>query len=517
HFVGDGAFRYLHVWPWGAQEGHGGGLSTVGTKNPVKRVFIARGLWESNRERALTVLRHEATEVNLWWEQATKLEDEKQIVNTDRKAEALAAVAALRGRPRKKSDVMVAADAKLPTIREWIRENALGAVVALTSRFHNMANRRYRTEHPLDFIPLPNTLNGAVAMVSWEHRDFFKRGGLGDAISEASYNLAKLGQDVDLYMPMHKEMEGKAAWEDTGFTVPVVSAGDRVLFRVYRTEIEVPTPGAGRLTVYALKDVTERTAENERWRLFQYGYNAPNDLRYFEYPLKESALGAKAVVEAMKLVHGDRRGRVRYRAVNAHDWQAALVPVFMKADTAFAGVGRILTVHNGAYMGNFRLKNDDGSDSYNQEFLRGLGLPAGYDRFGPGDPLEFHGQVVLQKAALLAAHKINPVSPQYRNELLSPDDYVLPGNTRDMAGVYRSRQADLVGVMNGLDHDIWNPERDPADPAAPYAYTPFVAKDVREKKPANKANFQKALGLTVDPDAPMMYACARLSEQKGFD
>ncbi|HNF59994.1 MAG TPA: glycogen/starch synthase, partial [Elusimicrobiota bacterium] len=341
-------------------------------------------------------------------------------------------------------------------------------MVALTSRFHNMANRRYRTEHPLDFIPLPNTLNGAVAMVSWEHRDFFKRGGLGDAISEASYNLAKLGQDVDLYMPMHKEMEGKAAWEDTGFTVPVVSAGDRVLFRVYRTEIEVPTPGAGRLTVYALKDVTERTAENERWRLFQYGYNAPNDLRYFEYPLKESALGAKAVVEAMKLVHGDRRGRVRYRAVNAHDWQAALVPVFMKADTAFAGVGRILTVHNGAYMGNFRLKNDDGSDSYNQEFLRGLGLPAGYDRFGPGDPLEFHGQVVLQKAALLAAHKINPVSPQYRNELLSPDDYVLPGNTRDMAGVYRSRQADLVGVMNGLDHDIWNPERDPADPAAPY-------------------------------------------------
>jgi hypothetical protein len=102
HFVGDGAFRYLHVWPWGAQEGHGGGLSTVGTKKPVKRVFIARGLWESNRERALTVLRHEATEVNLWWEQATKLEDEKQIVNTDRKAEALAAVAALRGRPRKK-------------------------------------------------------------------------------------------------------------------------------------------------------------------------------------------------------------------------------------------------------------------------------------------------------------------------------------------------------------------------------------------------------------------------------
>lgn len=177
-------------------------------------------------------------------------------------------------------------------------------------------------------------------------------------------------------------------------------------------------------------------------------------------------------------------GGWRPEVVHVHDWQAGLVPVYLRERGG--GPGTLITIHNIAFHGL--------ADAAKLAWLR---LPQ--EGFSPTG-FEFWGRISALKAGLVYADRISTVSPTYARELLTPE-YGM-----GLDGVLRARAADLTGILNGIDEAAWDPSVDPA--IRPY------------KSPAGKAKNRAALcaelGL-APPQGPLCVVVSRLSEQKGLD
>src|SRR5438105_433478 len=182
-------------------------------------------------------------------------------------------------------------------------------------------------------------------------------------------------------------------------------------------------------------------------------------------------------------------------AIHAHDWQGALVPLIVKRGWA----GRpspirarcVFTIHNLAYQGVFP-----------REAMSELDLPV--DLFNP-DALEFYGKLNLMKAGLVFAEKLTTVSPTYAREIVQSTE-----TGAGLEGLLQHRQADLTGIMNGVDYERWSPDKDPLIPQR------YSAQDLSGKA-ACKAALQRELGLEVDERALLTAAIGRLAHQKGYD
>lgn len=174
--------------------------------------------------------------------------------------------------------------------------------------------------------------------------------------------------------------------------------------------------------------------------------------------------------------------------VHAHDWQAGLIPVYGKQ--IGSAVPCILTIHNIAFQGNFAPST-----------MGALGLdPAGFTQEG----FEYFGQLSFLKGGLTAADQITTVSPTYARELMTPEFGM------GLEGVLAARQADLTGILNGIDMVAWDPETDPVLPQSYNART-------LAKKLVNKQAVLKRFGLSAGNNAPLFSVISRLSEQKGLD
>lgn len=175
--------------------------------------------------------------------------------------------------------------------------------------------------------------------------------------------------------------------------------------------------------------------------------------------------------------------------VHGHDWQAGLAPAWL-AWAGGAPPGTVMTVHNLAFQGLFPPAT-----------IAELGLPsaafhvAGYESWG---------RVGFLKAGLYYADKLSTVSPTYAREIQTEAEGM------GLHGLLRGRAKDLVGITNGIDTAVWDPERDPHLPA-PYGPSTLDAKAV------SKRRLQERLGLTPDPAAPLFAVVSRLTEQKGLD
>jgi starch synthase len=177
------------------------------------------------------------------------------------------------------------------------------------------------------------------------------------------------------------------------------------------------------------------------------------------------------------------------RLLHAHDWHAGMSCAYLAAQPA-AAVRSVFTVHNLAYQGLF-----DAGD------FPLLGLPG---RFMGSNGLEFHGQLSFMKAGLAYANRVTTVSPTYAREM------ALEEFGCGLEGLVRARGADVSGILNGVDGEVWDPRTDPAIAAN---YGP----DTLDAKARCKAALQAALGLPIDPAAPLFVAVSRLTSQKGLD
>ena len=174
--------------------------------------------------------------------------------------------------------------------------------------------------------------------------------------------------------------------------------------------------------------------------------------------------------------------------VHAHDWQAGLAPWYLRQRGS--DIPCVMTIHNIAFQGVFAPEN-----------IKPLNLdPDGFSV----DGYEYWGKLSTLKAGIVASDRVTTVSPTYARELM------LPEFGMGFEGLLQARKADLVGILNGIDLDIWDPSN---DPAIVEGYTPRTLK----RKAINRAALEKRFNLNSNPDAPLFCVISRLTSQKGLD
>ena len=177
------------------------------------------------------------------------------------------------------------------------------------------------------------------------------------------------------------------------------------------------------------------------------------------------------------------------QVLHAHDWHAAMSCAYVAAHPP-TQAATVFTVHNLAYQGLFP------SGDFNL-----LGLPA---RFMASTGLEYHHQLSFMKAGLKFARSVTTVSPTYATEIATPEFGF------GLDGVIRSRGANITGILNGVDGEVWDPSTD-LELAARYSARQLAG------KARCKLALQVELGLAPQADAPIFGVVSRLTSQKGLD
>jgi starch synthase len=178
---------------------------------------------------------------------------------------------------------------------------------------------------------------------------------------------------------------------------------------------------------------------------------------------------------------------------HAHDWHTGLLPVYLKSfywtDPTLYRSPTVFTIHNIAYQGNF-----------GPETIDALRLPWHLGR----DALRYDGGVSYMKGGILFSETVSAVSPEYAREIQTPET----GYGFD--AIVRARAADLVGILNGVDYDEWDPRHDP------HIAKTYSPQDLSGKAEC-KADLLRAFGLPAEPALPVIGIVSRLVHQKGFD
>jgi starch synthase len=307
-------------------------------------------------------------------------------------------------------------------------------------------------------------------MVASEMLPYAKSGGLADVLAGLARALGRLGHDVDVVIPRYRG----------------IAAGHPL------TRLIVPMGGqAIDVAVYAVVEDRVRTIFIDHAPYYDrdYLYGASGH-DYADNAERFAFLGAAALRWAFS-------NGLRYDIVHAHDWQAGLVALFLgrmaREQAAIGDVPAVFTIHNLAYQGLF----DAG-------WLMRLGL--GW-KLMHVDAMEYWGRISYLKAGIVFSRMVTTVSPRYAQEIQTPES----GFGFD--GILRQRSSDLVGILNGIDYDQWNPERDPNLPQ------PFSASKL-EGKAAAKRKVLETFGLraTGKPGRrPLVAMISRMVDQKGFE
>lgn len=309
-----------------------------------------------------------------------------------------------------------------------------------------------------------------VLFVTSEAAPLMKTGGLADVSASLPRALQSLGCRMRLLMPAYPDTVERA--KPGGITTVAEGAVRGRHFRLLQTRL----PGT-RLAVW-LVDCPD---------LFGRPGNPYHDNQGQDWPdnAERFALLSRVACELAQ----DRLGlNWQPDIVHCNDWQTGLVPVLL-ADEAVRPA-TIFTIHNLAYHGLFPY-----------ETIHGLGLP---ERLWDYRALEFHGSLSLLKGGLVFADRLTTVSPHYAEEIQRADQ------GQGLDGLLRHRRDVLEGILNGIDDLIWDPAHDP-HLAATYNLRTLPRKVI------NKTALQSEMGLTEDPERPVIGFIGRLVEQKGID
>ena len=180
---------------------------------------------------------------------------------------------------------------------------------------------------------------------------------------------------------------------------------------------------------------------------------------------------------------------------HCHDWHAALIPLYLRTiyawDKLFAGTRSVLTIHNIGYQGIF-----------SADIIGDLNLGADEQYLHQDDLAQ--GRINFMKTGLLYAHLLTTVSPTYAREIQGAE-YGM-----GLDGTLRARGDALLGILNGVDYDEWDPATDALIPHT------FSSSDLRGKAVC-KQELMKELGLSGDTSQPLVGFVSRLAGQKGID
>ncbi len=315
-----------------------------------------------------------------------------------------------------------------------------------------------------------------ILMVAPEMVPFAKTGGLADVAGALPLALADLGERVSAIMPCYRGIEQEHDLEDTGIEVVVpILDGDHWIDkrgRILQTTLE------NKVEVFLVK--MDEYYDREALYMLPEGDYEDNCARFTFF--------CRAVLDFLKAT--DRRPDL----IHCHDWQTALIPIYLRTawseDPLLGDVPVIFTIHNLGYQGLFWMWD-----------MKLIGLPWEYFT---AQYLEYYGKLNLLKGGIVFSDIITTVSRGYAREIQTREHGL------GLDGVLRDRDRDLYGIVNGIDYNIWSPEKDTLIPAN------YSVKD-RSGKGRCKADLQKELGLPVSEKTPLVASISRLADQKGFD
>jgi starch synthase len=321
-----------------------------------------------------------------------------------------------------------------------------------------------------------------VLFVASECVPFVKTGGLADVVGALPGALAAEGIEVRVLLPAYPAV--KAALPKNAKTVVL---GKSAKGRGADNKL---AGGQARLLAAKVKGVNVIALDAPP--LFDRPgnpYLGPDGKDWPDNHLRYGALS-----QAAARIARDGLGGWRPDVVHCHDWQAGLVPAYLKLAGEGPAPPCVVTIHNIAFQGLFP-----------RTTLTALGLPeGGFTHTG----FEFFGQVGFLKAGLSYAERITTVSPTYAQELTTPEFGM------GLEGVIAQRRGALTGILNGIDLEVWNPESDPAL-AAPYAAGRMAS--VTAGKAQNRRALAERFRLDAGMKGPLFCVVSRLTRQKGLD
>jgi len=312
-----------------------------------------------------------------------------------------------------------------------------------------------------------------IAFAASEVFPYAKTGGLADVAGSLPIELNNLGNEVKVFMPKYNifgEAEHGLHYQWDIGEIPVRAAGSVHSVHVHKAKLP-----RSNVEVYFI----DCPYFFHRFRVYTNDHD--EDERFI--------LFMKGVIEVLQ--------RIGWApdVIHCNDWQTGLLPLLLKEnygwDKLFEHTATVYTIHNIAYQGRFPKETFGKAEIKDEHYLHG----------GLG---EFEGGVNFMKTAILTSDVINTVSQTYAHELLTPQ------YGEGMEAFLRERAKDFYGIINGIDYQIWNPEK---DVLLPYQYSSTNLSG----KLQNKKFLLEQLGFNFDESVPLIGIVSRMASQKGFD
>lgn len=308
-------------------------------------------------------------------------------------------------------------------------------------------------------------------MVSAESVPFAKVGGMADVVGSLPSALKRMGADVRVLMPGYGQIPHDKF--NIRYLLSFKFAHNRGV-----SDVTLYTTEHDGVTYYLLQAWPYFGSEAQVYH--DYSWDLPRFIFF-------NQVAMAAVWELRHTIGWDAD------VLHTHDWHTGLLPFLIdinRTNPHWWHVATVHTIHNLAYQGNWA-----------GPALRQAGIPP-----------RTHSHLVYQDLtdnlmaiALAYSNMITTVSPRYAIEIQYPQQGY------DLDGMIRTRMADLVGILNGIDTGLWDPATDP------YINTHYDGSNFLEGRAANKAELQREMNLPVRPDVPMIGIVSRLVWQKGID
>jgi starch synthase len=302
-----------------------------------------------------------------------------------------------------------------------------------------------------------------ILHVAAECYPFAKAGGLADVVGALPKYQQQAGQIAKVVTPMYKT---KFLYQNTFNTVHKGAFNMANMYFQY-TVIKEATNKLG-FDFYCVDINGLLDRENI------YGY-ADDAIRFTAFQI--------AVVDWLS------KWQHKPTVVHVHDYHAGLIPFIMKHCYAYnflSSIKTVLTIHNGQYQGWL------GWDKSNY-------LPP-FDAWKSG-LLEWDATINPLASAVKCADKVTTVSPTYMQEIKQ--------NANGLEKLFEYEQGKCVGILNGIDYEVWDPATDT------YLAKNYTAKDVQKGKLANKQKLCTDFGLDINQ--PLFIFIGRLVGEKAAE
>ena len=319
---------------------------------------------------------------------------------------------------------------------------------------------------------MSNLPRRSIAFIGSECHPFVKTGGLGDVMYALPRQLVKLNCDVRVILPRYACIPQKFQEK-----------------MEYRGEFYMDLGNTGRnyyvgIMEYVCDGVVYDFIDNQEF------FSTGNPYTNLVDDIPKYCFFSKAALAALNYLNWIPD------IVHCHDWQAGLVPVYLRTlfkDSPVGHARSILTIHNLRFQG-----------IYNIPTIRyWSGLPN--EVFQMGALKDGYQDANMLKGGIAYADRVTTVSGTYAWEIQTAE------YGEHLEGHLRYHSGKLRGIVNGIDYDMWNPATDPA------LAENYDLGNVLEHKMANKLALQKELGLEQDEGKFVIGLISRLTNQKGLD